>query len=100
MTKNCCKNKEKSFFINDIIEFLKLISVKNRACIICQLQQGERCVHDLEKQLELPQNLISHHLKVLSKANIVNSRKEGLKVFYRLNEKKINKYKNIINNFL
>ncbi|MGM0438950.1 MAG: ArsR/SmtB family transcription factor [Patescibacteria group bacterium] len=101
MTNECCKKKsKKSFEIDNVADFLKLISAKNRIRIICLLKQGERCVCDIQEQLELPQNLASHHLKVLSEAEIVDSRKDGLNVFYSLNEKKIKKYKNIINNFL
>ena len=69
--------------------FFKAVSDENRLKIICFLKDEERCVCDIVKFLELPQNLVSHHLKVLRKAEILLSRKEGLKVFYRINEQKI-----------
>jgi len=71
------------------VAFFKAVSDENRLKIICFLKDEERCVCDIVKFLELPQNLVSHHLKVLRKAEILLSRKEGLKVFYRINEQKI-----------
>jgi DNA-binding transcriptional ArsR family regulator len=36
--------------------------------------------------------LVSHHLKVLKDLNLVSSKKTGLKVFYKLNQKVVKKY--------
>jgi len=69
--------------------------------IICYLQKNnERCVCEIQDFLDLPQNLISHHLKVLKDFDLLDSRKEGLKVYYWVKQDKLNKYNEILNQVL
>lgn len=98
--KYCKKGFDDNRKIEKLSDFLKVISAENRLRIICLLKQGEKCVCEIYEHLELSQNLTSHHLSVLSKAGIVKSRKDGLNVFYKLNEKKLEEYKEVINKFL
>jgi DNA-binding transcriptional ArsR family regulator len=42
--------------------------------------------------MQLPQNLVSHHLKKLRDENIVISKKEWLNVKYSINHKDVDKY--------
>lgn len=101
MSKKCCKKgSDENRKIEKLSDFLKIISAENRLRIICLLKQGERCVCEIYEHLELAQNLTSHHLKVLSDADIVNSRQDGLNVFYSLNAEKVDKYEKIISQFL
>jgi ArsR family transcriptional regulator len=60
--------------------------------ILCLLKDGEKCVCDIWQCLKLPQNLVSHHLKVLKDLNLISSKRVGLKVFYKLNQKMVKKY--------
>lgn len=46
--------------------------------------EQELCVGDLSWIAQRPQNLASHHLKVLRGAGIVSARKEGKMTLYRL----------------
>lgn len=46
----------------------------------------EKCVGDICTETGASQSLISHQLKVLKDANLVDSRKEGNKVFYFLKD--------------
>ncbi len=48
------------------------------------LAQGERSVEALATVAGLPMANASHHLQQLRRAGLVTSRKEGLKVYYRL----------------
>jgi len=101
MSKKCCKKgSDENKKIEKLSEFLKVISAENRLRIICLLKQGEKCVCEIYEHLDLSQNLTSHHLKVLNEADIVNSRQEGLNVYYRINKDKLKEYKKIINKFL
>ena len=77
--------KFKKNFLNNIV-FLKTISEPNRLKIIHFLSKGEQCVCDIWKSLDIPQNLTSHHLKVLKESNLIDSRQEGRKVIYFLNK--------------
>ena len=91
-----CKTNQSTKQLSKTVSFLKAVSDENRLKIICFLKDGEKCVCEVVDFLELPQNLISHHLKVLRNQNILISRKDGLKVFYSINRKNIS---NIINFF-
>lgn len=44
--------------------------------ILCFLMQGERSVCDLAACLNLPQNLVSHHLSVLRGLGLVTARRD------------------------
>ena len=46
---------------------------------------GELCVCDLSWIAEKPENLVSHHLRALRKAELVETRREHKVVFYSLN---------------
>ena len=86
--------------IQTITEFLKILAEENRLKIIQYLSSCEWCVSDIWQALDLPQNLISHHLKVLKEMGLVNIRKEGLRVYYCLNYEQFKKYKNLLINFI
>lgn len=46
----------------------------------------ELCVCDLSWVAERPQNLVSHHMKILKSAGLVQSRREGKMTMYSLTE--------------
>lgn len=48
---------------------------------------GELCVCDLSWIAEKPENLVSHHLRALRKAQLVETRREHKIVFYALNNR-------------
>ena len=100
MEPKCCKNKKSIEELSETVEFLKVISEENRLKILCLLRQGKKCVCEIWQYLNLPQNLVSHHLKILSDFNLLLSKKDGLKVYYSLNKKNINKYSKLLNNHL
>lgn len=68
---------------------LKAASDENRLAILCMLNKGEMCVCEIWSKLDLPQNLVSHHLKILKDAGFLKSRKEGLRVYYSVDSVKI-----------
>jgi ArsR family transcriptional regulator len=53
------------------------------------LRQGEACVCHLEARLRLPQPYISQQLTVLRRAGLVNERREGTYMFYRLADERV-----------
>lgn len=99
MNNNYCNNDHQNIPL--LADFLRIISEENRLKIICFLQKnGEQCVCKIWQFLELPQNLISHHLKVLKDFDLLNSRKDGLNVYYSINKIEIEKYNGILNKIL
>ncbi|MFA6272323.1 MAG: metalloregulator ArsR/SmtB family transcription factor [Patescibacteria group bacterium] len=98
MPQNCCDiNSSESRKIDLLARFVKMINEPNRLKILCLLKHGELCVCEIFETLNLPQNLISHHLKELSSLEIVSFRKEGTKVIYSRNELVIDKYSKLLN---
>lgn len=100
MKPKCCQNKESTAELRGVAEFLKVVAEENRLKILCILRSGELCVCDIWQFLDLPQNLTSHHLKVLKDFGLVEDRKEGLKVYYSINKKMVTKYNLLLNKFL
>ena len=62
----------------------KALADPTRLRILGLLQAGEICVCDIHGSLGLPQPAVSRHLAYLRKSGLVNSRKDGLWVHYRL----------------
>ena len=98
MKPNCCSNNQ---FLKDVgltADSLKIMAEENRLKILCILKSGERCVCDIWQDIGIPQNLTSHHLKVLKDAKLIDCRKEGLNVIYRINKEKVGKLSLLLNN--
>jgi len=55
-----------------------------RLQILDMLRRGETCVCHLETALSRRQAYISQQLMILREAGLVEARKDGLKVFYRI----------------
>jgi ArsR family transcriptional regulator len=60
------------------------LSDETRLGIIEMLRDGERCVCDLQSDLEAAQSRLSFHLKVLRDAGLVSDRKEGRWSYYTI----------------
>ena len=54
--------------------------------LLTTLSQGEECVCDLQKQVPVPMNLLSYHLRVLREAGLVTCTPRGRRRDYRLAE--------------
>ena len=76
----------------NIKSYTKAISEPNRLEILEFLKCDEKCVCDIYSKLKLPQNLSSHHLKVLKDLKLLKSHREGNKIIYVRNEDVIKKY--------
>ena len=64
----------------------KALSDPLRLAIVEQLAGGPRCVCDIRDELDVAGNLLSHHLKVLREAGLVNTERDGRWVVYALDE--------------
>src|SRR5215469_12217700 len=62
----------------------KALASPARLELLDLLAQGERSVEDLAREAALSVANASAHLQVLHRAHLVVSRKEGLRVYYRL----------------
>ena len=62
----------------------KALADQTRLRILGLLRTGEICVCDIYESLGLPQPTVSRHLAYLRKSGLVETRKDGLWVHYRL----------------
>lgn len=83
--------------IDRVSNVFTLLSDRNRLSIFAILTYGEITVSQIYKCLELCQNLIAHHLRVLKDYGFVTSKKVGRKVYYSLNPNEVDNLKQIIN---
>lgn len=60
------------------------LSDATRLEILEMLRSGERCVCDLQDELDAAQSRLSFHLRVLKEAGLVEDRKEGRWSYYRI----------------
>ncbi|NBC94848.1 MAG: metalloregulator ArsR/SmtB family transcription factor [Deinococcus-Thermus bacterium] len=62
----------------------KALGDPTRLRILQVLADGERCVCDVQAEIDVAANLLSHHLKVLREAGLVQAERRGRWVDYRL----------------
>jgi ArsR family transcriptional regulator len=80
-----------------VSDFLNLIADEGRLKILILLNKKSYCVCDLVEILNLPQNLISYHLKILKDFGLLTFKPKGRKNFYELNQKQLKKYLKSVN---
>lgn len=74
-------------YIMNQTEFFKCLSDTTRLNILLLIvQQGERCVCDLTTTLDLSQPKISRHLALLRSTQILQDRRQGQWIYYRLHD--------------
>lgn len=69
---------------SETLKILKLLSDDTRLSIIDFLFEGEKCVCDIYTKVRKGQSTVSIQLGKLEKAGILQSRRAGKKVFYRI----------------
>ncbi|MBD2597624.1 helix-turn-helix transcriptional regulator [Nostoc spongiaeforme FACHB-130] len=70
-------------------EFFSFLGDANRLRILSFLAQKELCVSDLATLLDMSESAVSHQLRNLRAMRLVNYRKQGRNVFYRLHDNHI-----------
>ncbi len=69
--------------LSERARIFKVLGDASRLWLLHRLLEGEVCVCDLLTELPLSQATLSHHLRVLSEADLVSSRKSGRWNFYQ-----------------
>jgi len=70
--------------LTKIADVLKAMADPTRLKILHSLHGGERCVSDILASVGGSQANISKHLSVLKRAGLVDCRRDGLNVYYRI----------------
>lgn len=65
-------------------QLFKALGDETRLRILALLTSGELCVCDLMAALVLPQSTVSRHLATLRNAGLVEDRRQGVWMYYRL----------------
>ncbi len=68
----------------DFLNITKALAEENRLRIMLALEGQELCVCQLIELLELAPSTVSKHMSVLRQARLVDGRKEGRWMYYRL----------------
>jgi len=71
------------------ILIFKALSDNNRLQIVEMLSRGELCACKILERFNITQPTLSHHMKTLCEAGIVNSKRQGAWNYYSLNKENI-----------
>ncbi len=86
-----------------LADHLKLLADPTRLAILDLLMEGVQCNCYLGDRLGLPMNLISHHLKILREAGLINAERDPLDarwVYYSVSQEKLAKLREQTSAFL
>lgn len=59
---------------------------ERRLAILELLQNGEMCACELQEKLPIGQSTLSHHMRILCDAGVVDSRRDGKWIHYAISE--------------
>ncbi|MBL1216961.1 MAG: ArsR family transcriptional regulator [Planctomycetes bacterium] len=65
-------------------EVVQALAHPIRIAIADLLQGGERCVCDIAEHVDAERSNVSRHLSIMLKAGVVQTRREGVMIFYQL----------------
>ena len=99
LTKNKIKTlrkevRNKSSY-KDLVEFIEVISNKDRFLILNLLKENSCLLSDIEKNLDKSQASIAHHLRILEKHKLITSSKNGKFKQYSILKETFAKFLNI-----
>lgn len=70
----------------DLAELFKVFGDSTRIKILYDLFSGEKNVTEICQDLEMSQSAVSHQLKILRTAKLVQGRREGKSIVYALSD--------------
>jgi ArsR family transcriptional regulator len=88
--------------LDEVTVVLKALADPNRLRIFDLLMQGDSCNCELNDRLGLPPNLLSHHLNVLRKAGLINSRRDvvdGRWIYYSVDRDAVTRWQSWVVRF-
>jgi len=78
------RDSKQSLSADSCASILKVLAVETRLAVVGQLLGGPKSVGELNEELLVESTLLSHHLRVLREAEIVETERNGKQVIYRL----------------
>lgn len=87
--------------MRQIIKNFKALSDETKLRILKILQaRDELCVCEIMQALNISQSRASRNLGILKDAGFVNDRREGLWIYYSINNKKVTEYHQALNDLI
>jgi DNA-binding transcriptional ArsR family regulator len=77
-------------------DVFRVVGHPERLKILEVLEEGELSVGEIQDLIDLPQAIVSQHLARMRGWNIVEPRREGIHVYYRITEPKVHDILNCI----
>lgn len=75
----------------DAAGLLRTLGNVDRLMLLCQLTEGEYCVSELEESTGIYQPTLSQQLGVLRNVGLVDTRRDGKNVYYRIADQRARK---------
>ncbi|HUT31456.1 MAG TPA: metalloregulator ArsR/SmtB family transcription factor [Sedimentisphaerales bacterium] len=72
-----------------VAELLKAVGHPVRLRIVELLEGGEKCVGDIVKAIGGKQAVTSQHLNLMKDKGVLSSRRDGAKVYYRIENRNV-----------
>lgn len=72
----------------DVAALLKQLSHPQRLLILCSMAEGEKSVGEIEQACGASQSAVSQFLKGMRLEGLIESRREGKQVYYRIVDKR------------
>jgi len=70
-------------------DFLKTLAQPTRLKILYFIKDGEKCACKIIPEMKEEQSNVSRHLTLLREQGIVEARKEGVSVYYKIKEMRV-----------
>ena len=77
-------DKNKQLLFEKQGEIIKAVAHPLRIAVVDYLRDGEQCVCDIAEYVSSERSNVSRHLSMMVSAGILESRKQGLKVMYKI----------------
>ena len=74
-----------------VAQRFKALGEPARLTLLAALQQGERSVSELVELTSRTQPNVSQHLKEMMRAGLVEARREGARIYYRISDPYVNR---------
>lgn len=68
---------------------LRALANEDRLLLLCQMSGGEKSVSELESLLDIRQPTLSQQLGVLREQGLVNTRRDGKRIYYSVADAKV-----------
>lgn len=76
--------------------WFKALAHIKRFMIVDMLSCGELCACEISEKFNITQPTLSYHMKILCDCGLVSGRKVGKWMYYALDEKKVQDFKNFL----